>query len=74
MNVVEVTTVRTERRKSIKLGFTAIRQLLEGQGVTLPANVSITVQVPGGGDWSNTELDIDDRSPVVVAWTEVEES
>jgi hypothetical protein len=72
VNIIEAKTVRTETCKRIELGFTAIRRLLEEQGVVLPASVSITVQVPGGGDWSNTALDVDDRNPVVVAWTEVE--
>jgi hypothetical protein len=33
-----------------------IRQLLG-----LNSNVKITVHVPGGGDWSNTDLDLDDE-------------
>jgi len=72
--VVSATTVRTETTKRVELGFTQIRRLLEREGVQLPAGAKITVTVPGGGDWSNTELDIDDRTPVVVSWTEVTQS
>jgi hypothetical protein len=29
--------------------------------------------VPGGGDWSNTDVAIDDRNPVYVEWVISEE-
>jgi hypothetical protein len=73
-SVVSATTVRTETTRRVELGFTQIRLMLEAHGITLPAGARITVQVPGGGDWSNTELEVDDRCPVVVAWTEVTQS
>lgn len=71
MDIIETKVVRTETTKRIELGFTAIRRMLEEQGVVLPSNAKIVVEVPCGGDWSNTELDIDDGNPVVISWSEV---
>lgn len=38
----------------------------------LPEAVSpeVTVKVPGGGDWSNMSLDIDDDCPIILRFTE----
>jgi hypothetical protein len=70
--IIESKVVRTEKRIQIELGFTVIRRLLEQEGVIIPSDAKITVQVPGGGDWSNTELDVDDKNPVVVEWVELD--
>lgn len=34
----------------------------------IPEDASIAVWVPGGGDWSNTDLDLNEH-PVVIEWT-----
>jgi hypothetical protein len=34
----------------------------------IPANAEIQITVPGGGDWSNSELDLNEH-PVVITWT-----
>lgn len=66
------TTTTTTRRHHLQLDKTKLLQLIAGSldlsGVT-PAQVSVTVRVPGGGDWSNTDLDLGDH-PVDVRWTE----
>lgn len=36
----------------------------------IPLNAVISVSVPGGGDWSHTQLDIKDH-PLEVRWTTV---
>lgn len=38
----------------------------------LPYDADLTVRVPGGGDWSNTDLVLDE-CPVKVTYTVVEE-
>jgi len=38
------------------------------EGAALEA--SATIQVPGGGDWSNTSLDIDEAGGILITWTE----
>lgn len=73
-NVVTATKVSTESKMRVVLGDKAIRTLLTHAGIIIPAGATITVSIPGGGDYSNTDLDIDDRCPVVVAWTEVVEA
>lgn len=55
----------------------AIRQELKAQGVSEglpPDNASVTISIPGGGDWSNTELDVSEASPVEISWTERHEA
>lgn len=37
----------------------------------LPKDARVEVKVPGGGDWSNTDLSLDD-CPVVVSYTVTE--
>ena len=71
----KVTVVRTERC-SIELDEKIIRQLVQVAGAQIPedANVRIYFAVPGGGDWSNTEIDIDNQHPIYVEWTKTEES
>lgn len=40
-------------------------------GHVIPDFASVEFYVPGGGDWSNTAIDIDDDdNPVVISWTE----
>lgn len=36
--------------------------------VSIPRSAEVTVHVPGGGDWSNTDLTIDNDLPVVITW------
>jgi len=40
----------------------------------LPGRSRVFFSVPGGGDWSNTDLDITQEDPVYVTWTVEEES
>lgn len=71
--VVEVRTVRTRIDREVRLNHRNIRELLEQQGLDIPTNARITIDVPGGGDWSNTSLDVDDANPVVITWSETQE-
>ena len=63
MNILSEST--TIRKVTLCLTEEDIREILIERGV-LPSDVSceIFVQVPGGGDWSNTALDIDSSTPV----------
>ena len=64
---VETKTVTVKR--TMKLTGTLLRQLLDRAGLSIPDDASITIQVPGGGDWSNCDLDLDDTS-IQITWTE----
>jgi hypothetical protein len=69
----------TTRERTVRLTGSDIvellKQELKAQGVKgIPTGeVSVTFQVPGGGDWSHSQIDIDESCPVVVRWTEKEE-
>jgi hypothetical protein len=38
------------------------------------SKTKVFVHVPGGGDWSNTDLDIDGDSPITIRWSQTTES
>lgn len=58
-------TVHTET--SVKTTFSRA-DLLKALG--LPENARVFVQVPGGGDWSNCELEIDTDVPLQADYKE----
>lgn len=68
-----VTTKRTTRvTHELQLDKMKLIELLRPAldfGNTPISDISITVRVPGGGDWSNTSLDLGDH-PVEIVWTE----
>lgn len=70
-SVVQRTVVTTERRHEIVIDNVEIRELLRRTGYNIPATARIYFMVPGGGDWSNTDVDISSDHPVTVEWTEV---
>lgn len=80
INLASQARTTTIRRCEIKLKASDIRDLVRKQMATegldpagLPDHAEVTVMVPGGGDWSNTALDIDEHN-VFVRWTEEETS
>lgn len=71
MSAIEVKTVKIETTHRIELNKESFLQLLLSAGCKgIPKNVAIYVLVPGGGDWSNTTLTIDE-APVIITWSEV---
>lgn len=68
-----VTTTRVEKF-DLQLDTKLLHQLLRNAGVDVPANARVYFAVPGGGDWSNTDIDIDAGHPIYVSWEKVEES
>ncbi len=66
VKVVTVTT--TTQRHEISLSNVDIVRLLQANGHDVPDDASIVVHIPGGGDWSHTDLPIGDDSNVIVAW------
>lgn len=75
MNVLETKTTRVETRKRIELTDLDLRSLIKtATGNDLPARAEIFIEVPGGGDWSNTSLGVNKETPVIIAWTEVVEN
>jgi hypothetical protein len=69
---------RTEERHGMRITgkelLECINQELAASGAPrIPKDASVVVSVPGGGDWSNTDLDLNDH-PVTISWTVVEDS
>jgi len=61
--------VKTIRHHRVELAREDLLRLLAGDGVTVDRAAQIFVQVPGGGDWSGTDLEVSDGRPVVITWT-----
>jgi len=63
----QVTTITTEEYSAEVSGD----QLKEYLG--LPKNAKVSFMVPGGGDWSNEEIDITEEDPLHVSYEVVTE-
>lgn len=65
-----VSTTVTETR-AIELDEKKVRELLIASGIDIPieAEVSVWFSIPGGGDWSNTNIDVTNHFPINVSWT-----
>lgn len=50
-----------------------IVEYLKLKGHDVPGDCKVSFRVPGGGDWSGMDVDIDDDTPVQAHW-EVSES
>lgn len=64
-------TTRIHRAETVvvEVPRTTLLALLR-KHLSLPAEAEVFVRVPGGADWSNTDLDIDDKdTPLVVRYT-----
>jgi hypothetical protein len=72
--IVETKLIRTEQRFRLELDGNAIRDLLIADGHDIPPDAEIEFHVPGGADYSNMALDIDDQTPVHVTWTRISQS
>jgi hypothetical protein len=69
---MSVETIKTvTRRYKLKLSDTDIIDLLQGKQrcQNVPDNAVVTFHVPGGGDWSNTTMEVCSANPVTVEWT-----
>lgn len=66
MAKTKTTTVTTDVSYSLKLS--ELREALK-----LPPHAKLSVSVPGGGDWSNCDLELDDRDCFLdVAYSDTE--
>jgi len=67
-DAIETTSILISHR--LVLTPSMIRDLLYKAGISLPDVVSITVHVPGGGDWSDEDLEINKERGIVIEWKE----
>lgn len=73
INLTTKQEVTTKREYRIEVTGKDLIELI-AQGTThkkIPLNARVEVMVPGGGDWSSCELDINDH-PIIIQWEEVE--
>lgn len=63
-------TTTTTSRKHYQISDQSIRDMLSMQGVNVPPEARIFIEVPGGGDWSNCSLGINEDCPINVCWEE----
>jgi hypothetical protein len=68
--------IKTETKQTVTMRLTGaeICDLLRGQARAIPATARVYINIPGGGDYSSTRLDVDVDVPVIVTWTEVVEA
>lgn len=66
-------TVTTKKEVEIKLtGNDIIKALVDANYINMPKNATCEFQVPGGGDYSNMMVNVDNHSRVIVTFTEEE--
>lgn len=65
-----ITTTVTSRHRINLERDDIVRALHALLSVNLPPDATIEFNVPGGGDWSNTSIDISRDNPIVVSWSE----
>ncbi len=71
-NPVRTTTITTIiERQELEFDDKQIRRILFAAGFAVPekCDLRIYVAVPGGGDWSNTDIEINREHPLCVEWT-----
>lgn len=62
---------RIETRTRLTIDNQWILRKLREDNPNIPTDAEITFRVPGGGDWSNMDVDIDQRNPIQVAFKEI---
>ena len=69
---IKVKTFSTTTHKlHMQLDKETILKLLCVSDYPIPETATVTVSVPGGGDWSGMDLDIGDDAMLDIRWTEI---
>ena len=63
--VAKVTTVKTTVSVNKQDLINAVRTHF---GLPIPDDADVCIRIPGGGDWSNELLDVNDDHPVTIDW------
>jgi hypothetical protein len=61
-------TVTTARKFRVTLTAEHLLAMLASQGQQIPDAATVSFHVPGGGDWSNTSIKIDEENPIYIEW------
>lgn len=65
------TEMKTTREVTVELDYDDLVELMKAKGLQINGDAKFFVKVPGGGDWSNQDLLIDNDVPLLVQWTDV---
>jgi hypothetical protein len=69
MNGTIAVKTKVEKHFKLKLSREQVLAALQ-EKYNIPDAASVFVHVPGGGDWSNTNLDIEHQTPLEIHWVE----
>lgn len=72
MSITITTATTTEQKHSIELTGALLITLLRKAGAAVPRDAVVTFHVPGGGDWSNSDVQICAESPIYIEWKTTE--
>lgn len=75
MDVMKSKRTRIEESFEIKLTGADILKLIAAAGLhdgDIPKSAEVMFHVPGGADWSNCSLEVDDY-PITIQWRQVDE-
>lgn len=62
-------TVKTETEFCLALDREDILLALQKVGYDISPDAEMYIRMPGGGDWSNMDLDVSSEMPLFVKWT-----
>jgi hypothetical protein len=62
-------TITTTTEHELALNNKDILEALHQMGYVIPDGAVASFFVPGGGDSSNMEIEIDDENPISINWT-----
>lgn len=65
--------ITTTERHEITLTGKDVLHLLRATGLRIPDKAIMEFAVPGGGDWSNTDIAVDGDNPLTISWQTIKE-
>ena len=66
--ITQRAVIQTTREFTVELTREWLVKALAADGRVVPENAKFSVAVPGGGDWSNCDLEIDHDTTLTAAW------
>lgn len=61
-------TVVTDEKWQLEITGAMLITLLREAGHPIPRDATVHFTVPGGGNWSNTAVEVDQEYPISVEW------
>lgn len=65
-----IKTINTVTRIKLEITRWDLLNMVRKAGHVIPDDALVEFYVPGGGDWSNTAIDIDESNPISISWRE----